>query len=359
MSVVAPSDGSEPPAHRHVGLGGLLNVASLALVVAIVAGLSDVELLLNAFWVTLAIGAFVFTLRVALLRVALGSLFILPFFVSEAGGLAGIELQDLAEWPLLLVILILVTFMADRIRTTSQRYASLYRQASDRLVSAHEEERGRLGRDLHDSVGQTLTAVMLTLGAADAAIRAAPDAPASSAQPTISRAQALAAAALEETRRVSSQLRPPRIRENGLGAAIQDLASSAGISVDVRFDPAVLPPRLLEPEREICAYRIVQEAIGNAARHSHAEHVWVDAKVDDSAASLVVGDDGAGFRPEARRQGLGLASMQERVEILGGRLDIRSRPGAGTTIEMVIPLSTRSESDAVSRAASAAPGAAH
>src|SRR3989304_6227748 len=161
---------SGPPAHAwRIGVRGLLNVASLALVVAIVAGVADSELLLDAFWVTLVIGAFLFTLRVAL-----GSLFILAHFVVEAGGLAGIELTDLAEWPLLLVILILVTLMADRVRTTAQHYASLYRQASDRLVSAHEEERGRLGRDLHDSVGQTLTAVMLTLGAADAAAPAGP-----------------------------------------------------------------------------------------------------------------------------------------------------------------------------------------
>ena len=83
--------------------------------VAIVGGVADSELLLDAFWVTLVIGAFLFTLRVALLRVALGSLFILAHFVGEAGGLAGIELTDLAEWPLLLVILILVTLMADRV----------------------------------------------------------------------------------------------------------------------------------------------------------------------------------------------------------------------------------------------------
>src|SRR3989304_4417533 len=175
---------SGPPAHAwRIGVRGLLNVASLALVVAIVAGVADSELLLDAFWVTLVIGAFLFTLRVALLRVALGSLFILAHFVVEAGGLAGIELTDLAEWPLLLVILILVTLMADRVGTTTQPYASPYRQAGDRLGSAHEEERGRLGRDLHDSVGQTLTAVMLTLGAADAAVRAAPDAPASTTPP--------------------------------------------------------------------------------------------------------------------------------------------------------------------------------
>ena len=355
-----PSSASGPPAHAwRIGVRGLLNVASLALVVAIVAGVADSELLLDAFWVTLVIGAFLFTLRVALLRVALGSLFILAHFVVEAGGLAGIELTDLAEWPLLLVILILVTLMADRVRTTTHHYASLYRQASDRLVSAHEEERGRLGRDLHDSVGQTLTAVMLTLGAADAAVRAAPDAPASTAQPAITRAQALAATALEEARHVASQLRPPRIREIGLGAAIRDLASAAGIPVEVRFDAAVLPPGLLEPEREIGAFRIVQEAVGNAARHSHAEHVWVDAHVDDSVLTLAVSDDGVGFRPTARGQGLGLASMQERAEILVGHLDIRSKRGSGTIIELAIPLSTRSEPGIVPVAGSAAPGVAH
>src|SRR3989304_570218 len=153
---------SGPPAHAwRIGVRGLLNVASLALVVALVAGVADAELLLDAFWVTLVIGAFLFTLRVALLRVALGSLFILAHFVVEAGGVAGIDKTDLAEWPLLLVILILVTLMADRVRTTTQHYASLYRQASDRLVSAHEEERGRLGRGLPDSGGGNAAAGQL------------------------------------------------------------------------------------------------------------------------------------------------------------------------------------------------------
>src|SRR3989304_1284344 len=187
---------SGPPAHAwRIGVRGLLNVASLALVVALVAGVADAELLLDAFWVTLVIGAFLFTLRVALLRVALGSLFILAHFVVEAGGLAGIELTDLAEWPLLLVILILVTLMADRGRPPPHPFPPLYGQGSDGLVSAQEEERGRRGRALHDSVGQTLTAVMLTLGAADAAVRAAPDAPASTPQPAPPRAPALPATA--------------------------------------------------------------------------------------------------------------------------------------------------------------------
>ena len=158
---------------------------------------------------------------------------------------------------------------------------------------------------------------------------------------------------------MASQLRPPRIREIGLGAAIRDLASAAGIPVEVRFDAAVLPPGLLKPEREIGAFRIVQEAVGNAARHSHAEHVWVDARVDDSVLTLAVSDDGVGFRPTARGQGLGLASMQERAEILVGHLDIRSKRGSGTIIELAIPLSTRSEPGIVPVAGSAAPGVAH
>lgn len=332
--------GAPPPVVERVGIRGLLNVLSLGLALATMARLAEPEILLDAFWITLAVGAFLFSLRVALLRILLGSSFIVAYSLAQAGGVADLELLDLSEWPLLVLISIVVALMAHRVSTTAQRYAGLYRGASDRLVTAQEEERGRLARDLHDSVGQTLTAVILNLDAADAALQAAPE-PISTAPTAVRRAQALAATALEQARDVAMQLRPPRLREVGLGATIGDLASAAGVPVEVRFDPGALPPGILDPDQEIGAYRIVQEAISNAARHSRAAHIWIDATVTERLIRIVVGDDGVGFDKAARGRGLGLAGMQERSDILLGRLDVRSRLGAGTTVTMTIPRRAR------------------
>lgn len=345
------------PAVSRLGMGRLLTAASLGLALAIVAGWADPDVLLDAFWVTIAVGAFVFTLRVALLRILLGSLFDIAYSTSAASGHGGameIEPLDLAEWPLLVVISIIVALMASRVSTTARRYAALYRQASDRLIKAHEEERARLARDLHDSVGQTLTAVILTLDAAEADLRAEPGARSSTARTAIRRAHALAATALDQAQAVATQLRPARIHEIGLGETIRDLADSAGVPVEVRFDPAVLPPGLLEPEQEVGAYRIVQEAVGNAARHSGAARIWIDAEVSDELIRLEVGDDGVGFDQSTRSRGLGLEGMRERADILMGRLDVRSRPGAGTTVCLAIPRSAPSASARLSGAGGAA-----
>jgi two-component system sensor histidine kinase DegS len=147
--------------------------------------------------------------------------------------------------------------------------------------------------------------------------------------------------ALEQARNVAIQLKPPRIHELGLGATIRDLADTAGVPVEIRFDPDILPPGLLEPDQEIGAYRVVQEAIGNAARHSHAAHIWIDAEVSDRLVRIEVGDDGVGFDQSARSRGMGLAGMQERSDILLGRLDIESRLAMGTTVTLAIPRETR------------------
>jgi two-component system sensor histidine kinase UhpB len=318
----------------------LLDVAGYSLAFATFARFGDTEILLHALWVTIGIGAFLYGLRIALLRILIAAVVAIAYsaVVSALGRPLVLEPLDFAEWPLMLLISVIVAVLADRISTSAQRYAALYRQASDRLLTAHEEERGRLARNLHDGVGQTLTAVVLTLDAAEAELWAGPGAPSTLAQATIRRAQLLAATALEEARDVAAQLRPTRIHEMGLGAALSNLAKSAGVPVAVRFDPTILPPGLLEGEREIDTYRIVQEAIGNAARHSHASNVWIDGDVIDGRIRLIVGDDGVGLEQAARGRGLGLAGMQERTAILRGRLDVQSRPGGGTIVQLQVPL---------------------
>lgn len=326
-----------------LGMRRLLDASSVALGLAMVARLGDFEILLQALWVLVGIGAFLYGLRGAVVRMLVVAVVAVAY--TEISVSVGQPLEDepfdepdYAEWALMAGIAMIVAILADRIASAASRYAALYRRASERLMTAQEDERTRLARDLHDGVGQTLTAVVLTLDAAEAELSAGPGTPAPAARQTIQHAQSLAATALDEARDVATRLRPTRIREIGLGAALRNLANAAGVPVEVRFDPALLPPGLLDPDHEIDAYRIVQEAVANAARHSRASHVWLDARVTEAEIRLVVGDDGQGFDSAAWQRGLGLAGMTERAAILGGRLDVRSRPGQGTTIELAIPV---------------------
>ncbi|MDP9302444.1 MAG: sensor histidine kinase [Actinomycetota bacterium] len=327
----------------------LLNVTSIVVVAALLLKVGDPEFLLDAVWVTLTISAFVLGLRATVFRMA-GILILIATSAAVDVGFGRPvedELGDLTEWPLLIVISTVVALMADRVSSTARRYAALYRQASDRLTTAQEDERARLARDLHDGVGQTLTAVVLTLDAAEASLRqtrgteaSAIGSSPSAAEAAVGRARDLSIAALDETRDVAAQLRPPRINEIGLGAAIGDLAETAGIPVEVRFRASILPPSVIDPNRQIDAYRVIQEAVGNAARHSHAENVWIDAEITDGLIRLTVGDDGVGFDRATTPVGLGLAGMQERAAILRAQLEVRSEPGAGTTVELLMPVLT-------------------
>jgi signal transduction histidine kinase len=334
----------------------LADGATLGLVVTIFARIVDPEILLLAAWVIAGIGAVIYRFVAAVVRIVIvGAVALAYTIVATTMGNPidpeAADVADFAEWPLMMGIAMIVAFLADRIGTSARHYASLYREASERLLTAHEQERGRLARDLHDGVGQTLTAVILTLDAAESELWAGPNPPSGHARSSIARAQTLASAALEEARSVAAELRPARIHEIGLGAALANLARDAGVPVEVRFDPTILTPAMLNPEPEIDAYRIVQEAIGNAARHSRASQIWIDAAVADGEIRLEVGDNGRGLDSAAGTRGLGLAGMEERAAILKARFALRTRPGTGTVITIAIPMAPKN--DAVSR-----PGAA-
>lgn len=336
-----------PVAQR--GLRRLLNVALVSLVLATFVNWANPDVLLDALWVVLAIGAFVFGFAMTVLRIVIVmgvKVIYLTWSASSQGLPLDLDVIELTEWPLVVTISLIVALLADRVAANARRYAALYRQASERLVTAHEEERAKLARDLHDGVGQTLTAALLTIDAADAALMPTPGAPpkpvrTASAQIAIGRARTLVGAALDEARDVAAQLRPLRIHEIGLGAAMKKLAASAGAPVETRFQARNLPAGLMEAERQIDTYRIVQEALGNAARHSRAEHIWIDVTLDFPNLKIEVGDDGIGFERPTMPIGLGLAGMEERAAILGGRVDIRSAEGKGTTVILAVPLFDR------------------
>jgi signal transduction histidine kinase len=197
------------------------------------------------------------------------------------------------------------------------------------------EERNRLARELHDSMTQNLFSLALTAEAAAELVHADPV----RAEVEIDRIRALARETQAELRSLVFELRPPRLEDDGLvatvGKDLDVLARAHGMKADLRVHGA---PEL-ESSVELELYRIVQEALNNVVRHAGADSVMVDVDVD-SRVAITIRDDGAGFDPGARairERRLGLTSMRERAEALGGTLIVESAPGAGTTVRVEVP----------------------
>ncbi len=229
----------------------------------------------------------------------------------------------------------------DDLEDTARRLATgraRERRLAAQVISAQDEERARVARELHDSTAQILTAVMLQLHAA------ARESTTDPLNARIATLRELAAEALEEVRSLSHTMHPRVLDDLGLAAALEWLARQTRdqAPLDVHVAAAEIEPPL--PATVAAAlYRVAQEAIRNVVRHSQARHLDVRLRRDGKQAVLEISDDGHGFdvaRAEQRRPGMGLFSMRERVTLVNGRLDVRSRPGDGTTIVATVPLGT-------------------
>ena len=218
---------------------------------------------------------------------------------------------------------------------TAQSVAS---ERQRQRLAAAEAERQRWARELHDETLQSLSA--LRVGLSTAKRSGKPEA--------LEQAVASAIDHLEEgitnLRALITDLRPASLDELGAAAAIQALCERAerqGIDVDVSIDLAYEQGRERErpiPEVETAMYRIVQEALTNAAKHGKAKRAVVEVHEDDTNVRVSVRDDGAGFDPSAEAEGFGLLGMHERVELLDGNLEVSSTPGRGTTIAASFPI---------------------
>ncbi|MBI2958385.1 MAG: HAMP domain-containing protein [Chloroflexi bacterium] len=210
-----------------------------------------------------------------------------------------------------------------------------------RLISAQEEERSRLARDLHDEQSQTLGAISVSLDLLSRSLSNAP----SQVREELERARDMAHALLEETRRLIYDLRPSVLDDMGLEAAIRWFAEThlerEGVDVSIQNS---LPGKRFPASLEVALYRICQEAMVNIERHSRARHAGVALEQRGSFVQVLVWDDGQGFDAgmiESRQKaspGVGLEGMRERVRLIGGRLEIASQPGGGTTIKVEVPL---------------------
>lgn len=210
------------------------------------------------------------------------------------------------------------------------------RDLARRLSTVQEDERKRVARDLHDSVGQLLAGLSLALRA----VEASGDLPAPAAA-RLAEVQRVADLLGKEVHALAVRLRPTSLDDLGLEAALGQLVAEWSARTAVRADlhAGGLSGGRLPAEVETTVYRIVQEALTNVARHARATQASVALTVLDGTVTVAVDDDGAGFDPEAGPRGrLGLMGMRERAAQAGGELDVESRPGAGTTVVARIPL---------------------
>ena len=209
-------------------------------------------------------------------------------------------------------------------------------ELSARLLSAQEEERRNISRELHDEVGQSLSALLMEAG--NAAARVSPDS--TEVRRHVESIKRLAEASVQVIRNMSLLLRPSMLDDLGLVPALEwqarEVSKRTGLRVQITADENASE---LPDDHKTCIYRVVQEALHNCARHAQAHNVTVEVLQQPSQILLSVMDDGRGF--DARRvRGLGLVGMEERVHHLGGALRVKSQPGSGTTIAVVLPLAS-------------------
>jgi two-component system CheB/CheR fusion protein len=208
------------------------------------------------------------------------------------------------------------------------------RELSLRLLSAQEDERKRVSRDLHDTVGQTHVALLMALAAAADAVP-----PDSAAAARLAYANKLAESMGHELHDVAVRLRPTTLDDLGLAAALKGLVHTWSVQQQVRVELQTDLDGRLPDEVETTLYRLVQEALTNVARHADATTVSVVVTVQPGQVTALVEDDGAGFDPQtADTTRLGLRGMRERVTLIGGELVVESSPGAGTSILARVPL---------------------
>ena len=201
------------------------------------------------------------------------------------------------------------------------------RHARQRVIAAADAERRRIERDLHDGAQQRMVAVAVTLGLAEAQFAADPE-----AAKLIARARDEAQLAVKELRELARGIHPAVLSDRGLGAALEALAARAPVPVDV----SGVPEDALDPAVEACAYFVTAEALTNVAKYANATEASVQASLEGECLRVEVRDDGVGGADPTR--GTGLRGLRDRVDALGGRLDIDSPMGGGTTITVEMPL---------------------
>jgi PAS domain S-box-containing protein len=208
------------------------------------------------------------------------------------------------------------------------------RALTERMEKAREEERTRVARDLHDDIGQILTAIKMELAWIGKHIANKNNEASTRLTSTVK----LVNEGVHSVRRICTGLRPPVLDDLGLGAAIEwqaaDFTKRTGVDCRLQLPSDTLD---LDSDQRTACFRIFQECLTNISRHAHARTVDVSLSPDGGDLVLVVRDDGMGFQETARTGSLGILGMRERAEVCGGELTIDSSPGTGTAVTLRIP----------------------
>jgi signal transduction histidine kinase len=219
--------------------------------------------------------------------------------------------------------------LADRAAVAVDLSERVSRDSVRRVVEAQELERARLARELHDETGQALTSILLGLKPLEQSAEAE----------AVGAVRELVVSTLQNVRRLAVELRPSALDDFGLVPAVERLSETfreqSGLEVDLA---AHLGEERLLPEAETTLYRVIQEALTNVVKHAGASRVSILLQRKQGAVVAVVEDDGSGFDPDVTREdALGLAGMRERLALVGGKLQVESSPGRGTTIAAEVP----------------------
>jgi PAS domain S-box-containing protein len=221
--------------------------------------------------------------------------------------------------------------------TTRKRAEETAQQLSGRLLHAHEEERARLAKELHDGLSQNLALLSVEMEMFGQRL------PETSAQinERLSGFSREAKGLSAEVHRISHGLHPAKLTQLGLSVALGGFCREVerAHDIEVCFEARDVP-RELPPEAALCLYRVAQEAIQNVVKHSGSKRATVELETTGNRICLVVTDDGKGFETGAERGSgsLGLVSMHERVRLLHGEVFVKSEPGQGTRVEARVPL---------------------
>jgi signal transduction histidine kinase len=197
-----------------------------------------------------------------------------------------------------------------------------------RIVETGDEERRRLGRDLHDGAQQELVGAVISLRLAQRRLAQDPD----EARELVAEALEHMESGIRDLRELAAGIHPSVLTDRGLSAALEALASRSPLPVEL----AQLPPERLPAPVETSAYFVVAEALTNAAKHARCSHVHVGVRAENGSAIVEVHDDGVGGADPSA--GSGLRGLADRVSALGGSLEIESRAGEGTTVRARIAL---------------------
>jgi signal transduction histidine kinase len=214
-----------------------------------------------------------------------------------------------------------------------RRQARALQVAARRIVRAQDAERQRVAQDLHDGIQQQLVVLRMQVGLARTQLR---DDPAKLEEVTDRLAGAIDEL-LDELRATGQALYPSILRDRGLGGALFSLAARSEIPVEVRLNPDPLPR--MPADVEANAYFLASEALANAFKHADATQIEVEVTCTDERVELCVTDDGVGFEPRWVEHRGGMVHLRDRVNALAGVLDVRSRPGEGTTVRALLPRS--------------------